>query len=520
MDAWDAVIVGSGHNALVAGAFLARDGWRVLVLEERDRPGGLVRTEELTLPGFKHDVFASAHPLFTAGPAYAALAPDLAELGLEYRQPRYWSGVATPEGSAVLSTNPEENLAEAERLGDGPAFAKLLKDFEPHVEPVFGLLGAELSSAESARTIERLFSGRHGLSDFAHLFTLTARDLLTETFTSPVLRAALAPWALHLGRGPDEVNSGLWVLLCQVALSTAGMPTPAGGSERLVQALAELVTRHGGTVRTEARVEKVLVKDGRARGVRLADGEVVHARRAVLASVNPDQLYLELLADEPSAVPPRIRAQAGRFRYGRGCFVLHLALSEPPRFADERLNSAGEPHLSGGLDALSRSVNEATRGLLPAEPTIAFDVPSNVDSSRAPSGRATARLQLLDVPTHPRGDAAGEIEADGWTTAVKQAFADRVLAQVARYAPNVPGSVLGMHVVAPDDLARANRNCGPGDPFGGSHDLAQSYLFRPLPGQPSHETPVPGLWMLGAATWPGHGVNGASGYIVARSLLT
>ncbi|MEQ0560607.1 hypothetical protein ABJI51_16085 [Amycolatopsis sp. NEAU-NG30] len=127
---------------------------------------------------------------------------------------------------------------------------------------------------------------------------------------------------------------------------------------------------------------------------------------------------------------------------------------------------------------------------------------------------------MLDVPARPHGDAAGEIDAEGWTPGVKEAFADRVLALAGRYAPNLPGSVLGRHIVAPDDLARVNRNCGPGDPFGGSHDLAQSYLFRPLPGQPSHRTRVPDLWMLGAATWPGHGVNGASGYIVARSLLS
>ena len=524
MDAFDAVIIGSGHNALVAGAFLARDGWSVLVLEERDRPGGLVRTDELTLPGFKHDVYSSAHPLFTAGPAYAALAPDLARLGLEYRQSKYWSGVSTPEGSTVLSMDPEANIAEAERLapGDGQALAKLLKDFEPHVEPVFGLLGAELASEESAKVIHRLMHNRHGgFSDFAHLFTRTARDLLTQTFASPVLRSALAPWALHLGRGPDEVNSALWVLLCQVALGMAGMPTPAGGSERLVQVLAELIEKHGGHVRTGQHVERVLLKDGHARGVRLAGGQIVHARRAVIASVNPDQLYLELLSDEPAAVPEPIRGQAARYRYGRGCFMLHLALSEPPRFADERLQEAGEPHLSDGLDALSASVNEAARGLLPKTPTIAFDTPSTVDSSRAPAGKAVSRVQLLDVPTRPVGDAAGEIAVDGeWTPDVKKAFADRVLALVGRHAPNVPGAVLGMSILTPDDLASVNRNCGPGDPYGGSHDLAQSYLFRPLPGQPSHRTAVPGLWMLGAATWPGHGVNGGSGYIVARSLLS
>ncbi|MFD9962120.1 phytoene desaturase family protein [Amycolatopsis sp. NPDC058986] len=524
MDSWDAVIIGSGHNALVAGAMLARDGWSVLVLEERDRPGGLVRTEELTLPGFRHDVFSSAHPLFTGGPAYAALGPELTELGLEYRQPRYFSGVSMPgEGSAVLSSSVEENVAEAERLapGDGQAFAKLLKDFEPYIQPVFALMGTDLNTKAARRRLHRLLHDEDGgFSEFAHLFTRTARELLTRTFSSPVLRGLLAPWALHLGRGPDEVNSALWVILVQVALGMAGMPTPAGGSERLAQTLTELIEKHGGEVRTGRRADRILLKHGRARGVRVTDGQIVHARRAVLASVNPDQLYLELLADAPEAVPPVIRGQAGRYRYGRGCFQLHLALSEPPRFADERLASAGEPHLTGGLDALSRSVNEATRDLLPAEPTIALDVPSTVDSSRCPPGKAVARLQLLDVPTRPRGDAAGEIDAgDGWTDEVKKAFTDRVLAVAGRHVPNLPDAILAVHVIAPDDLARANRNCGPGDPYGGSHDLAQSYLFRPLPAQPSHHTPIPGLWMLGAATWPGHGVNGASGYIVARRLL-
>jgi phytoene dehydrogenase-like protein len=523
MDTWDAVIVGSGHNALVAGALLARDGWSVLVLEERDRPGGLVRTDELTLPGFHHDTFSSAHPLFTGGPAFAALGPDLAELGLDYKRPRYWSGVSIPEvGSAVLSGNLDEDMAEADRLapGDGAAFAQQLKDFEPYIGPVFGLMGTDLATAESGREIHRLFHGEDGrFSEFAHLFTRTARDLLTDRFTSPVLRGTLAPWAMHLGRGPDEVNSALWVILVQVALGMAGMPTPAGGSERLAQALTALITKHGGSVHTGQRVDRILVRDGQARGVRLADGQTFHAGRAVIASVNPDQLYLELLADEP-AVPDLVRGQAGRFRYSRGCFQVHLALSEAPRFADERLAQAGQPHLTGGLDALSRSINEAIRGLLPAEPTISFDAPSTVDPTRCPPGNAVARLQMLDVPVRPTGDAAGTIDvSDGWTEDVKKAFTDRVLQIAGRSVLNLPDAILSMHVIGPDDLARANRNCGPGDPYSGSHDLAQSYVFRPLPAQPSHQTAVPGLWMLGAATWPGHGVNGASGYIVAQSLL-
>jgi phytoene dehydrogenase-like protein len=254
--------------------------------------------------------------------------------------------------------------------------------------------------------------------------------------------------------------------------------------------------------------------------VQTADGQRYQANRAVIASVNPDQLYLKLLAHEDSLIPAPIRRQARGYRYGRGCFQVHLALSEPPRFDDHRLNTAGEPHLTGGLDALSRSVNEATRGLLPVAPTISFDAPSNVDASRCPPGKAVARLQILDVPAVVRGDAGEVIDVDSsWTADVKQAFADRVVKLAGRHVDNLEDAILDRAIVAPDDLARFNPNCGPGDPFAGSNDLGQSYLFRPLPGQPSHQSMIPNVFMVGAATWPGHGVNGVSGHIVGKRLL-
>ena len=525
MSTYDAVVVGSGHNALITAAYLARAGWSVLVAERNDRPGGLVRTEQLTRPGFLHDTYSTAHPLLLAGPAYAELGPELTELGLEYVNTRYPTGVSFADGRAsVLSTDAEENVAEAERLapGDGAALAALLKDFEPYAERVFGLFAADLSSPDSAKVIQELMHGPHGgYSEFAHLFTLTARDLLEQRFRSPVTRGMLAPWALHLGRGPDEANSGLWIILALLAFTMAGMPIPIGGSERLGQALVALIKRHGGQVECDQQIAEILVDNGRAVGVRTAAGEVFTATRAVVASVNPDQLYLTLLANAPGVVPPVIRGQAARFRYGRGCVQVHLALSEPVRYHDERLARAGQPHLAGGLDATSRAVNEALRGLLPAEPTISFDSPSTLDPSRCPPGHALARLQMLEVPCRPRGDAADEIDVDanGWTEDVKNAFADRVIDIATRHVPNLRDSILDRHVIAPDDLARFNPNCGPGDPYGGSHDLSQSYVFRPLPGQPGHRTVLPNLYLVGAATWPGHGVNGGSGYIVAKQLL-
>jgi phytoene dehydrogenase-like protein len=379
----------------------------------------------------------------------------------------------------------------------------------------------DIASPAAGEIIDRLMrnAGGRGLSEFAQTFAMTGRALLEQRFRSPVLRAMLAPWSMHLGRGPEDATGGLWLILVLAALGVAGMPIPEGGGERLARALTRLIEDRGGSVLCGRHVDRVVVEHGRATAVE-AGGETFRAARAVIASVNPDQLYSRLLAGA-DGIPPAILRQAARYRYGRGCVQVHLALSEPPRFADERLSRAGQPHLTTGLDGVSRAVNEAARGLLPAEPTISFDVPSRLDPSRCPDGRAVARLQMLDVPCLPRGDAAGEIDVgDGtWSPALKEAFADRVLEIAGRHVPNLPGAVLGRHVIGPDDLARFNPNCGPGDPYGGSHDLAQSYLFRPLPGQPSHRTAIDNVYLLGAATWPGHGVNGGSGYIVAKELL-
>src|SRR5262249_32283934 len=264
----------------------------------------------------------------------------------------------------------------------------------------------------------------------------------------------------------------------------------------------------------------ILVEQGAAVGVRTAAGDTFRAARAVVASTGPDQLYLELLA-RADIVPPLIRQQASQFRYGLGCFQIHLALSEAPRFADERLNRAGQPNLTTGLDGVSRAINEATRGLLPAEPTISCDAPSRVDPSRAPAGRATMRLQMLEVPTRPRGDAAGEIEVgDGtWTEELEARFADRVIELTSRHVLNVPSAILARAIVSPREIAAFNPNAGPGDPYGGPHDPSPSYLFRPLPAAPSHATPIPTLFLLRPAPWPRPGVKGGAGYIVAQKLL-
>lgn len=527
MSSYDAIFVGTGHNALVAAAYLARAGWSVLMLERNDRPGGFVRTEELTLPGFKHDTFSSAHPLLVSSPVYAELGPELERHGLRYVTSEFASGVSLADGrSAVLATDFAANMAEFERLaeGDGAAYAAMFGAFGEQAELLFGLLGVDLASDDGRAMHARLMVGTDGLpTPFAAEFTRSARDVLVERFSSPVAHALVAPWLSHVGRPVDDAGGAPWVALMLAALQQGGYCTPVGGSGELAAALARLVEANGGTILVEREVGEIVLSGDAATGVRTQDGEQFDATRAVVASTAPDQLYLRLLADAGAAVAPEVRRQAGRFRYGPACVQVHLALSEAPRFAaDERLNRAGQPSLTPGMDGLSAAINEAVRGLLPAEPTISFDAPSNIDPTRAPEGQATARLQLLDLPAHPRADAAGEIDVgrDGWDDAVLEQFADRAVEVATRHIPNLAGAVLGRAVIGPREISAFNPNSGPdGDPYGGRHDLSQSYLLRPLPSAPSHATPIPSLYMLGAATWPGHGVGGGSGRIVARMLL-
>jgi phytoene dehydrogenase-like protein len=201
---------------------------------------------------------------------------------------------------------------------------------------------------------------------------------------------------------------------------------------------------------------------------------------------------------------------------------IHFALSEPPRWeGDERLNRTAIVHVTPGLDGVSRAVNEADRGLLPAEATIVAGQPLTIDPSRAPEGKGILWVQLQELPWRIKGDAAGEIDVgDGsWTDDLRERYADRIQARLARHIPNLESSILRRVSLGPHDLARLNVNLRNGDPYGGSLALDQNFLWRPFGRDPGHGTPVERLWHIGASTWPGPGLGGGSGTLVAQELL-
>ncbi|MGH2996327.1 MAG: phytoene desaturase family protein, partial [Gaiellaceae bacterium] len=267
-------------------------------------------------------------------------------------------------------------------------------------------------------------------------------------------------------------------------------------------------------------VEQVLVEGAAAAGVRLADGETIRAERAVIVNATPTQLYGRLLPD--GAAPSEIAERGRRFRYGRAEMQIHFALSEPAQWeGDERLGRTAIVHVTPGLDGVSRAVNEAERGLLPAEATVVVGQPLTMDASRAPEGAGLLWIQLQELPWQVKGDAAGELDVgDGtWTEELRERYADRIQARIARHVPNLDSAVRKRVVLSPADLQAANINLHHGDPYSGSLALDQNFLWRPFAASPGHATPVDRLWHIGASTHPGPGLGAGSGTLVAKQLL-
>jgi phytoene dehydrogenase-like protein len=528
MRSFDAVFIGSGINSLAGAALLARDGWSVCVLERNDVAGGCLRTSpDLTLPGFTHEVLAAWHPLFTGSAAYAELKDELDRRGVTYVNTDLPTGTAFPDGSAGFITGSlEGNVAEFDRLcpGDGAAWERQFNAFMANADLSFGMLSTELWSTAGLSLGRKAFRrlGRRGLLQFAGSALVSCRHWVSETFESDAAHGVLAPWVLHTGLGPDQASSGFMTQVIAAALQLGGMPVPVGGGVTLVDALAGIVTDAGGEVRVQAGVERILVSNGRATSVRLGTGEIVAATRAVIANVTPTQLYGTLLSE--NAVSPAVNAAAARFRYGRAEMQIHMALDEPPVWKGdeaERLARCPIVHVTPGLDGVSRAVNEAERGLLPAEATIVCGQPVALDSSRAPDGKSILWLQLQELPAGKvKGDAAGELDTgDGtWTEELREAYADRIMTRLGDSITNLDAAAAKRVILSPADLEALNVNLVGGDIYSGSCALDQNLLWRPLAEAPGHETAVAGLWHIGASTHPGPGLGAGSGYLVAKEL--
>ncbi|MGJ3507878.1 phytoene desaturase family protein [Enemella sp. A6] len=523
MNNFDAIVVGSGINGLVAAAELSGAGWRVCLVEANDRLGGFMATDELTVPGLRHDTYSSWHPLFVTGGAHAELGEDLARLGVEYcnAEDAVTATVAADGRAAIAYRDVAKTIDAFEHPADREAYGRMLDRLVADLDVIGGLLGSELRSAKIASPVFKLFrrGGRARLEGWARDGVASGRRWGRRQFRGWETDQLWAPWLLHAGLTPDSATGGLMIPLFAATLHQAGLPIVKGGQGAFLAAFEALLAERGVDVRTGARVSEITTQGKRATGVKLADGTTLRAERAVVASVSPGALYHELLP--ATVVPDEIRAEADVYQPGRAAMQVHIALREPLVWRDERLAGIPLVHLSDGSNSTAIACVQAEAGLLPARPTVAVGQQQLIDPSRVTAeGKGMLWLQMQEVPYAPVGDAAGTLDVSGgWTEELKQGYLDRVLDVIEEQAPGVKAAVEKAVVIAPTDLEAYNPNAINGDPYGGSAELDQFLIWRPGPASSRHRTVVPGLWHIGAATHPGPGLGGGSGHLVAQELI-
>ncbi len=516
---FDHAVIGSGINGLVAASLLALKGRRVLVLEREAGLGGCMRSEEATLPEFTHDVMAATFVLFMTSPAGARLGPHLERHGLQYCHSDTPTAVVRPDGSALTLTMDQlTNVAVFNALaeGDGDRYARAVNQIGADAPFLFALLGDRLWSWRTARLlfgqVRRL--GLRGLAAWIGTALAPARGWLEADFRSPLVQALFAPWVLHVGLTPESAYSAQMGKVIAFALEAAGAPVVRGGASVAANAFAALIREHGGVLRAGADAQRILVRDGKVTGIRLADGEEI-ACGSVLASVTPSQLYNRLLE---GVELPDDRAAERQYRHGRGNFQLHYALDRHPEWLAQGLDDTALIHLTDGIDAVSKSANEAERGMLPETPTICVGQPHRLDPSRCPEGKAILWLQVPDAPRVIKGDAAGTIGGREWDEATREAFADRVEEILTRHIRGFGKTVMMRRAYSPRDLEAMNVNLVGGDPYGGHCGIDQFFIWRPFAHSRNGESAIRGLIHIGASTHPGPGLGGGSGFNAAKRL--
>ena len=502
----DAVVIGSGHNGLVAANLLLDAGWSVVVCEAATVHGGAVRSAEVTQTGFISDLYSAFYPLAAASPVLAGL--DLQGYGLRWTHaPAVLCHVMPDDRAALLSRDVSVTAASLDSFssGDGEAWIRLTEQWArigpavidallqpfPPARPVFSLL-RQLGGADALRMVR--------------MALLPVRRFGEENFRGAGGPILLAGNALHADLPPDGAGSALYGWLLAMLGSSHGFPVPIGGAGVLADALVRRLQAGGGELRLDAPVVDVDVRHGTATGVRLASGEFLPARRAVLADVAAPHLFNDLVG--PGHLPARFIDDLTRFQWDTPTLKLDWALDRRVPWTSAEASQAGTVHLGVDMDGLTDYAGDLATHRIPHQPFVLFGQMTTADGTRSPVGTESAWAY-----THlPRGRPLDDADL--------ARHVHRVETLLERHAPGFQATILARHIQSPHDMQAHDANLYHGAINGGTAQLHQQAIFRPVPGLGGATTPIDRLFLAGSSAHPGGGVHGAPGSNAALAALS
>lgn len=514
---YDAVVIGAGPNGLVAANVLADAGWDVVVLEAQPTPGGAVRSDRELHPDFVHDTFSAFYPLAVASRAIASLR--LEEHGLRWEHAPAVLGHPFGEGEwAVLHRDRHLTAAGLDRLhpGDGDAWLRLCATWDRIGSP---LVDALTSPFPPVRAGARLVPGlaRSGGLDTVRRLATPVASLGRELFGGPAGGLLLAGNAGHADFPLASPGSGVFGVLMTMLGQTVGFPVPRGGAQSLTDALVARFTGLGGELLTDAPVGRVVVREGRVRGVVVRDGGSYDAP-VVVADVSAPHLFGGLV--DIDDLPPRLVRGMRHFELDPGTVKVDWALSGPVPWTSRPDRAPGTVHVADSVEEMTQTLSQVASGTVPDRPFLLTGQMTTSDPSRSPAGTESFWAYThVPQPGSTRGDAAGEVTGR-WDHDDLERFADRMQARIEARAPGFGDLVAGRRVLGPHELEARNANLIGGAVNGGTSQLHQELVFRPVPAMRGRAaTGVPGLFLGSASAHPGGGVHGAAGANAARAAL-
>jgi phytoene dehydrogenase-like protein len=510
---FDVVVAGGGVNGLACAATLAREGLSVAVVERNLWVGGGAVTQEVTLPGFKHDLYGSSHVWIQCNADFKAIQGELEQHGLRYLSPTdHITGHPDRHGGPgiVIYRSIDKTCASIAHYSqrDADRYRRVYDDFALVKD---GFLKAFFSPpsppSAMARALETSHAGLRRLQEFS----LSARAWVEMNFENDFVKAVMLNWALAPQILPEQEGAGQSFYIMIPAIHVYGQAIPQGGSQELPNSMARYVEAHGGAVLTGCAVSEIVVENNRARGLRLADGRVIEGRRAVVSALEPRQTFLDLVG--PHKLAPDFVHMVRRFSFGKISICrLQLALSEAPQFTNGADMSACLFHrIVDSTEQMTRFYAEIAQGVPPGDPFLWSACWTLLDPSRAPPGKHTLILDTF----------VSNWLADGRTWAeIGERYAIEVLLpKLRQYAPNIDDrTILGMYVQTRETLEAGNPCFVDGTTNGGERIAAQLGYFRPFPGYAHYRSPVQQLYMTGPHCHPGGGIS-AMGTITARVML-